>query len=85
METLISLFSGNIGTLIFALVLWKSGMLKYLMEQKNGNGNKQLTSKIDELKQHFNEDTSLILQRIEKRLDDVVDGINYIKGKLDDK
>lgn len=38
MEKLLELLTGNIGTVILLLILWKSGLLKFLVERKNGNG-----------------------------------------------
>ena len=39
MESLITqVVTGNIGIGIMFVILWKSGFLKYLLEQKNGNG-----------------------------------------------
>lgn len=38
MDILSSILTGNIGTAIIALILWRSGLLKELLNIKNGNG-----------------------------------------------
>lgn len=36
MEEVTTLVSGNIGSVVILIVLWKSGLLKYLLDKKNG-------------------------------------------------
>lgn len=98
MESLLTnLISGNIGTAIIALILWRSGLLKALMGAKNGNGDyKALGEKIDLLAtNHIHSvndnlcDVADTLKRIEShlekhgdKLDSVKENVIVLKAKL---
>ena len=73
---------GNIGTVILLIVLWKSGVLKFLLD-KNGNGKKD--DRLDTLEAHFNHEITEALLRIEKKLDDIVENTIIIKTKINGK
>lgn len=75
MELLTSVLTGNIGTLVILLILWKSGLLKYLM-----NGNKkdfdghsipELYEIMSKLETHYNNDTTILLQDIREEIKEV--------------
>ena len=71
-DLLTNLLAGNLGTLLLALILWKSGLLKYLLNGKKDNGQmNELIDKMDKLECHYNSDTTAILQDIKQELRDV--------------
>ena len=47
---------GNIGTVTLLILIWKSGLLKYILEMKNGNGrDHKLQDYINGEQKEFNE------------------------------
>ena len=92
MEFVQQLLTGNIGTVILLIILWKTGLLKYLLSMKNGNGDnsamEELTEKVDLLAtNHFHEaNESLkrienLLEKMDRRGEKISDDITYIKAR----
>ncbi len=96
-ETLLTtLIGGNIGTVILVLILWKSGVLKFLLNGKRDFNDGQPITTLSEvattvakLEQHFNNDTTILLQDIKRelenhsnKLDKISDGITYLKARI---
>ena len=93
---LTTLLTGNIGTVIIVIILWKSGVLKYLLNGKRNFDDGQSLTTITEvantvakLEYHFNNETTIILQEIKyelreqnQKLDKISDGVIFIKEKL---
>ena len=93
MELTQTIISGNIGTLILVLILWRSGLLKFLVN-KNGENNqlKDVSETVVKLEQHFNSETTVLLQDIKnelrehtQKLDKISDGITYLKARSNGK
>lgn len=96
MEILQTILTGNIGTVIIVLILWKAGILKFLLNGKrNYNDGQPLTtlqdvaSTVAKLEQHFNEDTTILLRSIQTelqeqtgKLDKISEGIVWIKARI---
>lgn len=76
---------GNIGTVIVLIILWKSGLLKFVLELKNGNSKED---RMEKLEQHFNHELTDALNRIERKLeklDEIAENIVYIKARQNGK
>jgi hypothetical protein len=80
----VQLLSGNIGAVVILLVLWKSGLLKYLVERKNGgekdlNGNSvgkrnvDISAKLDLI-------TDNHLEHVQVGIDEIKRGINDLQS-----
>ena len=83
-DTIKSIF-GSGGTFIMLFIAWKTGMLKDILNfKKNGNG-VGMEKRMDLLEEHFNHELTESLNRIEKKLDTIVENTIIIKTKLDDK
>jgi hypothetical protein len=91
----------SIGTLILVLILWRSGLLKYLLNGKKernfDDGQslitiKELADKMTRLECHYNEETTALLQDIKEeirqhglKLDRVVENTIWIQAKMNGK
>lgn len=91
MENLLtSILTGNIGTVALILILWKSGLLRYLLN-KNGKEN-DMSETMTKLEQHYNHETTEILNRIDDKLGDnndkldkILENTIYLKARLNGK
>ena len=83
MEFLTNILTGNIGTAIIALILWRSGLLKELLG-KNGNGDKgqKLADEVAEVlaTNHFHELVPTL-----NRINDTLGRIEKGQEKHDEK
>ena len=93
------LITGNVGTLILVLILWRSGLLKYLLNGKRNYDDGQplttlteVASTVAKLEEHFNNETTSLLQKIaselhenSQKLDKISDGIIYLKARINNK
>lgn len=91
-----TIISGNIGTVVLVLILWKAGVLKFLLNGKRNFDDGQPMTTIQEvantvakLEQHFNNDTTTLLTEINQqlrehgqKLDKISDGVIYLKAKV---
>lgn len=93
MELFQTILTSNIGTVIIVLILWKAGILKFLLN-KNGENNqlKDMSETVQKLEQHFNSDTTVLLTEINQqlrehgqKLDKISDGVIYLKVKSNGK
>ena len=89
---------GNVGTVILVLILWRSGILKYLLngrKERNFDDGQPMTTiqevanTVAKLEQHFNNDTTTLLTEINQqlrehgqKLDKISDGVIYLKAKV---
>ena len=98
---LTTVLTGNIGTVILIIILWKSGLLKYLLN-KNGERDlndgqpittiREIANQVGRLEQHYNSDTTVLLQDIKiclreqtLKLDKISDNITFIKARINGK
>ena len=89
-ELATTLITGNIGTVVLVLILWRAGVLKFLLNGKKENGELQnLTNTMNKLEQHFNSDTTVLLTEINQqlrehgqKLDKISDVVIYLKAKV---
>ena len=98
---LTTILTGNIGTVILIIILWKSGVLKYLLN-KNGERDlndgqpittiKEVANSVAKLEQHYNSDTTILLQEIRNclkehslKIDKISDNITFIKARINGK
>ena len=88
-QLITQLITGNIGTIVLVLILWRSGLLKFLVN-KNGENDKlkDVSDTVAKLEQHFNSDTTILLKDIKnelrdqtQKLDKISDGITYLKAR----
>jgi hypothetical protein len=94
METLLQqIITSNIGTIIIVLILWRSGLLKFLINKNGGNNQlKDVSETVAKLEQHYNSETTILLTEITQqlrehgqKLDKISDGITWLKAKSNGK
>ena len=86
---LTTILTGNISTVIIVLILWKAGVLKYLLDAKKGNGELQaINATMQELKEHYNDaitpvlkDIKSILEKHSDKLDQINENVVWLKAK----
>ena len=82
---------GNIGTVTLLILIWKSGLLKYILEMKNGNGrDHKLQDYINEEQKEFNRSmneharvANNEMSEVKDRLSNLEVGQARIEGKID--
>lgn len=95
MEEVTTLVSGNIGSAVILIVLWKSGLLKYLLEKKNGNGHTngdhqlyeyrldEYSKNLEKLTETANHNFTSLVDKFEKHEELDREQFTIINGKLD--
>lgn len=92
-QLITTLIGGNLGTLILVLILWRSGLLKFLINKNGENGKiKDVAETVKKLEEHFNSETTAILQDIKnelrehgQKLDKISDCVIFIKARINNK
>ena len=86
------ILTGNIGTIIIVLILWRSGVLKYLLNGKSTDNSSELLNTMERLEKHYNLETTsalnsinLELHEISQKMSTISENIVYIKAKLNNK
>lgn len=71
----------GIAAIIMLIVAYKSGLLGFLTGSKDKNSYKGLTERMEQLQQHYNHDTTALLQEISANQKDIMNKIEIIIQK----